>query len=112
MVLISILRASPAFKRTIATARPTAERFPHVPFELWPIEEFTYLSPSRFADGTQDDRKPHAESYWKKGDAVMIDEPGAESLRHLLGAQMRCSTGSLIMMPKKYMANSSEALRG
>lgn len=60
---------SSPFERAIATALPTAERFPNVLFELWPVEEFTYLSPNRFAGTTQADRKPHAESYWKNGDA-------------------------------------------
>ena len=38
---------SSPFERAIATALPTTERFPHVPFETWPVEEFTYLSPNR-----------------------------------------------------------------
>jgi broad specificity phosphatase PhoE len=76
---------SSPFERAIATALPTVDRFPNAPFELWPIEEFTYLSPNRFAGTTQAERKPHAESYWKNGDAVMIDGPGAESFDHLLG---------------------------
>jgi broad specificity phosphatase PhoE len=75
---------SSPFERAIATALPTAARFPHVPFEFWPVEEFTYLSPNRFAGTTQADRKPHAQSYWENGDAAMIDGPGAESFNHLL----------------------------
>ncbi|MQT50044.1 histidine phosphatase family protein [Pseudomonas helleri] len=75
---------SSPFERAIATARPTADRFIDVPFELWPIEEFTYLSPNRFAGTTQADRKPYAENYWESGDAAMIDGPGAESFDHLL----------------------------
>ena len=35
------------FLRTQQTAAPTIERFPDVPVEVWPIEEFTYLQPSR-----------------------------------------------------------------
>lgn len=75
---------SSPFERAIATAPPTTERFSHVPFEMWPVEEFTYLSPTRFADTTQADRKPHAESYWKNGDAEFTDGAGAESFDHLL----------------------------
>ncbi|MGB6215637.1 histidine phosphatase family protein [Pseudomonas mandelii] len=75
---------SSPFERAIATALPTAERFPQVPFEIWPVEEFTYLSPNRFASTTQSDRKPHAESYWENGYAAMIDGPGAELFDHLL----------------------------
>jgi len=76
---------SSPFERAIATALPTAAHFPHVPFELWPVEEFTYLSPNRFAGTTQTDRQPHAQSYWENGDAAMIDGPGAESFDSLLG---------------------------
>ena len=52
---------------------------------MWPVKEFTYLSPNRFAGTTQADRKPHAESYWENGDAAMIDGPGAESFDNLIG---------------------------
>ena len=30
------------------TAAPTIARFPGVPVEVWPIEEFTYLQPARW----------------------------------------------------------------
>ncbi|UUT24057.1 histidine phosphatase family protein [Pseudomonas sp. T8] len=79
------LIVSSPFVRAEATALPTAQRYPEVPSELWAVEEFTYLSPSRFTGSTQTDRKPHAESYWKNGNAAMIDGPGAESFDHLLG---------------------------
>lgn len=76
---------SSPFERAVATALPTAERFPQIPYKQWPIEEFTYLSPNRFAGTTQADRKTFVESYWENGDAEMIDGPGAESFSHLLG---------------------------
>ncbi|WP_224790224.1 phosphoglycerate mutase family protein [Pseudomonas fluorescens] len=56
-----LIIASP-FERAIATALPTAARFPHVPFEFWPVKEFTYLTPNRFAGTTQADRKPLEET--------------------------------------------------
>jgi broad specificity phosphatase PhoE len=73
------------FLRAMDTALPTAARYPDVPFEVWAVEEFTYLSPNRFAGTTQADRKPHVESYWSNGDAALVDGPGAESFEHLLG---------------------------
>lgn len=82
--LPDLIISSP-FERAIATAQPTAQRFPQVPLELWPVEEFTYLSPDRFAGTTQADRKPHAQSYWEKADSGFTDGPGAESFDHLLG---------------------------
>ena len=40
---------SSSFERAVASTLPTAARFPHIPLEFWPVEEFTYLSPNRFA---------------------------------------------------------------
>ena len=38
---------SPPFEREIHTALAVANRYPQVPLEIWAVEEFTYLSPSR-----------------------------------------------------------------
>ncbi len=75
---------SSPFERALHTARPTALRFPEVPKEVWQIEEFTYLSPGRFAGTTQADRRPAADDYWRKADAMAVDGPGAESFAQLL----------------------------
>src|SRR3546814_2517008 len=40
------------YTRTRQTAAPTIARFPGVPVEVWPIEEFTYLQPARW-NGTR-----------------------------------------------------------
>lgn len=91
MALAGAITSSPdliitsPFLRAMDTALPTAARYPDVPFEVWAVEEFTYLAPNRFAGTTQADRKPYVESYWSKGDAALIDGPGAESFEHLLG---------------------------
>ncbi|WP_338923758.1 histidine phosphatase family protein (plasmid) [Pseudomonas silesiensis] len=76
---------SSPYLRAMDTALPTASRCPDVPFEVWAVEEFTYLAPNRFAGTTQADRKPYVESYWSNGDAALVDGPGAESFEHLLG---------------------------
>jgi broad specificity phosphatase PhoE len=78
-----LIIASP-FERAMATAQPMAERYPLVPFQLWAVEEFTYLSPCRFAATTQAERAPHVKDYWHKGHADTVDGPGAESFDHLL----------------------------
>ena len=49
------------FLRTQQTAAPTIERFSDVAVEVWPIEEFTYLQPSRWNDTLAADRAPHLE---------------------------------------------------
>lgn len=78
-----LIIASP-FERAIDTALPTAHRYPDVPFEIWTVEEFTYLSPGRFAGTTQADRRPMVDAYWNTGDKSLIDGPGAESFVELL----------------------------
>lgn len=76
---------SSPFVRAKDTALPTALRFPGVPVEWWPVEEFTYLSPGRFAGSTQADRKPMADAYWQLANQSTSDGPGAESFEALLG---------------------------
>jgi hypothetical protein len=66
------------------TALPSANRYPEVPVEIWAVEEFTYLSPSRLVGTTQADRKPMVDTYWNEGDQAAIDGPGTESFIELL----------------------------
>ncbi|MBD8123676.1 histidine phosphatase family protein [Pseudomonas lutea] len=82
-VVPDLIVSSP-FERAKATALPTANRFGHVPVEIWAVEEFTYPSPGRFAGTTQADRKPMADAYWHLGDMESIDGPGAECFSDLL----------------------------
>jgi broad specificity phosphatase PhoE len=82
-VVPDLIVSSP-FERANATALPTVNRFGHVPVEICAVEEFTYLSPGRFAGTTQADRKPMADAYWQLGDMESIDGPGAECFIDLL----------------------------
>ena len=79
----SLIVTSP-FLRTQQTAAPTIERFPDVPVEVWPIEEFTYLQPSRWNGTLAADRAPHLERYWGEADPAYCDGEGAESFGTLL----------------------------
>jgi broad specificity phosphatase PhoE len=73
-----------SYLRTRQTAAPTIERFPDVPVETWPIEEFTYLQPSRWNGTLAADRAPHLERYWSEADPAYCDGEGAESFSTLL----------------------------
>ena len=84
MTSVPELIVASSFERARDTAIPTAKRYPSVPFEMWDVEEFTYLSPERFVGTTQADRKPMVDSYWDAGDQSLIDGPGAESFVELL----------------------------
>ena len=79
----SLIVTSP-FLRTQQTAAPTIERFPNVPVEVWPIEEFTYLQPSRWNGTLAADRAPHLVRYWDEADPAYCDGDGAESFGALL----------------------------
>lgn len=72
------------YERAADTAKPTIARFPGVPVEVWPVEEFTYLSPSRCSNTTAADRKPWVESYWTLADPEFVDGPGTESFASLV----------------------------
>lgn len=74
----SLIVTSP-FQRTKQTAAPTVARFPGVPVETWPIEEFTYLQPARWNGTTSADRRPHVERYWTAAEPAYCDGEGAES---------------------------------
>ena len=79
----SLIVTSP-YLRTQQTAIPTIERFPSVPVEVWPIQEFTYLEPSRWNGTFSVQRKPHIDAYWEACDPDFCDGPGAESFATLL----------------------------
>ncbi len=70
--------------RTQQTAAPTIERFPNVPVEVWPIQEFTYLQPSRWNGTLSAERMPHIERYWAEADPEFCDGEGAESFSTVL----------------------------
>ena len=74
----ALIVASP-FTRAHSTAMATAAVFPHIPFETWPIQEFTYLEPARCTGTTVADRREWVEAYWAKADPGFMDGEGAES---------------------------------
>jgi broad specificity phosphatase PhoE len=73
-----LIVASP-FSRAQATAASTTEAFPLVPFETWPIQEFTYLEPARCNNTTVAQRRSWVNEYWGKANPIYVDGLGAES---------------------------------
>ena len=78
-----LIAASP-FLRTQQTAAPTQARFPSVPSTVLPMEEFTYLEPSRWNGSSRAERLPFIEDFWRNADPKHCDGPGAESYEALL----------------------------
>ena len=81
-----------SYQRTWQTAAPVIARFPEVPVEEWPVQEFTYLEPSRCMGTTGAERRAWVEHYWKSCSAEYCDGPGSESFMDLFGVVPCCET--------------------
>jgi 2,3-bisphosphoglycerate-dependent phosphoglycerate mutase len=67
------------FLRAQQTAEPLRRRFPDVPVEVWPIQEFTFRGPGNHKDSTEADRQPYVDDYWQRQNPAFQAGPGAES---------------------------------
>ena len=72
------------YLRTQQTAAATIARFPQAPVEVWPVQEFTYLQPSKWNGTRSAERMPVIERYWAEADPEFLDGEGAESFCVLL----------------------------
>lgn len=92
-----LIVASP-FSRARTTADATLSIFPEAPFETWPIEEFTYLDPTRCVNTTVGQRKAWVDQYWANADPSYIEGEGAESFLEFVG-RARSFLGRLAAHP-------------
>jgi len=74
----AIVICSP-FLRARQTAAPTLTRFPAVPSDIWPVQEFTYLAPARCEGTSAQQRRPWVDAYWNAYKPTLLDGPEAES---------------------------------
>jgi broad specificity phosphatase PhoE len=70
--------------RTLLTARHLIARFPGVPVQVWPLHEFTFLSPAKFEHTTVTERKKWVHEYWERCDPDFVDGNGAESFHQFV----------------------------
>jgi probable phosphoglycerate mutase len=63
----TLLVISP-YLRSQQTAAPIIQRFPHIPQEVWPVQEFTYLAASQYHFTTFRERLAPAEAFWQRND--------------------------------------------
>ena len=75
---------SSPYRRALDTARPLRARFPAAVYEVWPIQEFTYLDPSSCVGTSWIERKPRVDVFWARRDPAYADGEGAESFSSLL----------------------------
>lgn len=75
------------FLRAQQTAQATQQRFPDVPVEEWPIQEFTYIAPERCLGLSQDERRAITREFWLRSDPAHQDpsEHEIESFSHFIG---------------------------
>lgn len=67
------------FIRACQTAEPSIAKFPSTSVEIWPVQEFTYLSPVKSEGTTASQRRPRVLAYWSAADVDYEDGDGAES---------------------------------
>ncbi|MFB4318838.1 histidine phosphatase family protein [Actinomadura sp. 21ATH] len=78
------LIVSSPFVRARETARPTRERFPDVPYEEWPVQEFTFLGALHGPGTTNVQRRPHAAAYWERSDPAYAAGGDGETFREVV----------------------------
>ena len=61
------------FIKTLRTAEPLMVKFPDTRHEQWSVQEFTYLSPSKYNNNTMEERIPRAMEYWDRNDPEYCD---------------------------------------
>jgi probable phosphoglycerate mutase len=93
------------FLRAQQTAEPLLQRFPTIPVEEWPIQEFTFLEPNRHKGTNEEQQMPHILEYWERGDPAYLSGPGAESFtlfldraRHAIQRLARMAPGGFIVV--------------
>ncbi|WP_158213178.1 histidine phosphatase family protein [Pigmentiphaga sp. NML080357] len=67
------------FRRAQETAAPILRRWPDTRAQIWPIQEFTYLSAAKCAGLNVFERRPLADAYWERADPDYRDGDDAES---------------------------------
>ena len=72
------------YRRARDSAAPTAARFPDVPFEVWPVQEFASLALARCVNTTAMQRRPWVEAHWEIADPALVDGTGAEAYAALV----------------------------
>ncbi len=78
------------YHRALQTAQPTMDKFPDVPVEQWPLQEFTYLSPQKYSHTTRFDRQQHVARYWQTCQPELKDGENAESFYEFIQRVENC----------------------
>ncbi len=72
------------YLRTQLTAEPTLHKFPQVPVETWPIQEFTYLGHQQYAGTSNKDRRKLSIGFFRRNDPEFVMGEGGESFNQFI----------------------------
>lgn len=92
-----LIIASP-MQRALQTAEPTRLKWPDVPVEIWPIQEFTYLSPTKYQNMTAEERKKIIQNYWQQANPFYSDGEDSETFANFI---QRVQTFQQTLLTKK-----------
>lgn len=70
---------SSPLQRALQTAEPTRKKWSDVPVEIWPIQEFVYLSPTKYQHNTPEERLIVKQTYWQQAIPSYCDDIHCES---------------------------------
>ncbi|QMT61740.1 histidine phosphatase family protein [Legionella sp. PC997] len=71
-------------QRVLRTAEPIIKLWPQTPVEIWPIEEFAYLSPIKLKNMDSAERKKRIEWYWQEANPLFCDGEQVEAFAHFI----------------------------
>lgn len=72
------------YLRAMQTAEPFVERFPEVPVENWPVQEFTFLDPKTSRGLNELERSSLYAEFWQRDDPEFANPNGAESFTQFM----------------------------
>jgi broad specificity phosphatase PhoE len=78
------LIVSSPYVRALESAQALLDRFPSTPLEIWPVQEFTYLSSLQYLNTTVSERRAAANKYWMKADPNYWDGPESETFNQMI----------------------------
>lgn len=76
--------------RAQQTAEFILNRWPETETQIWPVQEWIYLSPSRLKNLSPEARKAAIHAYWENSDPLYCDGEDAESFDSFLKRVFQC----------------------
>lgn len=73
------------YLRTQQTAAPALLKFPDTPIQIWPVQEYSYLSHHQYRNTTSKDRRGLSRSYFEEADPDKVLGEGGESFHQFIG---------------------------